>query len=85
MLQVAVIGIPDKRLGENIAACIISTAGVLLTEEEVLAHFNEMYKTDEGLGITPAYFMFMEEFPKVNGKVDKKTLKKMAIEKYNLE
>ena len=79
------VGVPDKKLGENICASIIPIAGMNLTDKDMLACFDEVYKTDEGLGMTPAYFMFMEEFPQVNAtKVDKKALRRMAIEKFSL-
>ena len=78
------IGVPDKRLGDNICACIIPQAGIHLTKEDLLQRFDETYRTDEGLGMTPAYFMFLENFPTINAKIDKSTLKKMAMEKFGL-
>ena len=80
----SVVGVPDKRLGENMCACIIPKPGITLTEDEMLSYFDDAYVTEDGLGMTPAYFMFMEVFPQVNAKVDKKELRKMAIKKFNL-
>ena len=79
------IGVPDKRLGENICACVIPKQGVTLTKEDMLHYFDEAYITEEGLGITPSYFIFMDTFQTFNAKIDKNGLKRMAIEKFNLE
>ena len=84
-MKVAVIGVPDRRLGENVCACVIPTEGSTLTSEDMLQCFNDLYQTDEGLGITPAYFMFLTHFPTLNAKVDRKELQRMAIEKFDLE
>ena len=85
VLQVVVIGVPDKRLGQNICACIVPEQGVVLTSDDMLRCFDELYETDEGLGITPAYFLFLEEIPKVNGKVDRIALGKMAAQNFGIE
>ena len=66
--QVEVVGIPDPRFGEEIAACIRLREGEQATEEEIrdycrgqLAHFK-----------VPRYVRFVEEFPMtVTGKVQK--------------
>jgi fatty-acyl-CoA synthase len=66
--QVEVVGVPDEKFGEEIAACIKLHEGVRVTEEEVrefcrgkLAHFK-----------IPRYVFFVEEFPMtVTGKVQK--------------
>jgi fatty-acyl-CoA synthase len=66
--QVEVVGVPDEKFGEEIAACIKLHEGVRFTEEEVrefcrgkLAHFK-----------IPRYVFFVEEFPMtVTGKVQK--------------
>ncbi|MDH3614560.1 MAG: AMP-binding protein [Gammaproteobacteria bacterium] len=66
--QVEVIGVPDPRFGEEIAACIQLQEGEQATEEEIrnycrgkLAHFK-----------IPRYVRFVDEFPMtVTGKVQK--------------
>ena len=66
--QVEVVGVPDRRFGEEIAACVRLREGEQVTEEEIraycrgkLAHFK-----------VPRYVRFVEEFPMtVTGKVQK--------------
>jgi fatty-acyl-CoA synthase len=66
--QVEVVGVPDEKFGEEIAACIKLHEGAHATEEEVrkfcrgkLAHFK-----------IPRYVYFVDEFPMtVTGKVQK--------------
>jgi len=70
--QVEVIGVPDPKFGEEIAACIRLREGEQATEEEIrnycrgeLAHFK-----------VPRYVRFVDEFPMtVTGKVQKYVLR----------
>ena len=70
--QVEVIGVPDPKFGEEIAACIRLRDGEHATEEEIrsycrgeLAHFK-----------IPRYVRFVDEFPMtVTGKVQKYVLR----------
>jgi len=82
--KVAVVGVPDRRLGEEICACIMPQNGVQDTVK-IKAWCNDVYVTDEGLGITPGYFLLANSFPTVNGKIDRIKLKKWAIEQIGLE
>ena len=75
--QVEVVGIPDPKFGEEIAACIRLHEGESATEEEIrsfcrgkLAHFK-----------IPRYVRFVEEFPMtVTGKVQKFILREQLTE-----
>ena len=66
--QVEVIGVPDEKFGEEIAACILLAEGETATADEIrdfcrgkLAHFK-----------IPRYVKFVDEFPMtVTGKVQK--------------
>lgn len=66
--DVQVVGIPDERFGEVLAAWIIPKEGVDLTEEEVkqfcydnIAHYK-----------IPAYYRFVTEYPMtITGKIQK--------------
>ena len=76
--DVQVVGIPDERYGEMLAAWIIPKEGVDLTEEEVkqfcydnIAHYK-----------IPAYYRFVTEYPMtITGKIQKyKIIEQMTAE-----
>jgi acyl-CoA synthetase (AMP-forming)/AMP-acid ligase II len=75
--EVAVIGIPDKTLGESIVAFITThNTGVQLNEKEVL---RECAVNLENF-MVPQKIVFLDEMPKnSNGKIDKLTLKDLEI------
>ena len=84
--MVAVVAVPDRRLGQNICAFVIPTEGVMLTKDAMLQCFDDVYKTDEGLGVTPAYFVFVDSFPRTSsGKVDLAALRLEAMEHVDFE
>lgn len=58
--DVAVIGIPDERMGEQIVACVVKKQEHVLTEEEIIAYTQEnlaKYKT-------PKRVIFVENLPR---------------------
>ena len=66
--QVAVVGIPDKKYGEEVCAWIKRKSGMSLTEEEVIAYCKK------GLAHfkTPRHIKFVDAFPQtVTGKIQK--------------
>jgi len=73
--DVAVVGVPDPRLGEEVVAWIKPAAGAQLTAETVRAYCQGRiahYKI-------PRYVGFLEEFPlTVTGKIQKFKLREMA-------
>jgi fatty-acyl-CoA synthase len=77
--QVEVIGVPDPKFGEEIAACIRLREGEQATEEEIrsycrgnLAHFK-----------IPRYVRFVDEFPMtVTGKVQKFILRERLTKEF---
>jgi len=79
--QVAVVGVPDRRFGEEILAWIRLRAGQSAAEQEIrdfcrahLAHFK-----------TPRYVKFVDRFPTtVTGKVQKYKIRQQAIEELGL-
>ena len=80
--DVQVIGVPDKRYGEEIMACIILKEGESMTEDElreyVLSHMAK-YKV-------PRYVDFVTEFPmNAAGKILKYKMRENAIEKFSLQ
>lgn len=80
--EVQVVGVPDRRLGEEILAWVKSKAGKTATEEELcafcrssLAHFK-----------VPRYWKFVDSFPTtVTGKIQKFKIREQAIEELGLQ
>lgn len=79
--EVQVIGVPDKKYGEQICAWIELKKGQKLTEEQVkefcrgkIAHYK-----------IPYYIMFVDEYPMtVTGKIKKVTMREISVEKLGL-
>lgn len=80
--DVQVIGVPDRRFGEEVMAWVQLRAGAALSEDEVkdfcrgqIAHYK-----------VPRYVTFTDEFPlTVTGKIQKYKLREMAIEALGLQ
>ena len=79
--DVQVIGVPDKRYGEEIMACIILKEGETMTVEELKAYVEQhmaKYKV-------PRYVDFVTEFPmNAAGKILKYKMREDAAKKFNL-
>ncbi|ACV57206.1 long-chain-fatty-acid--CoA ligase [Alicyclobacillus acidocaldarius] len=73
--EVAVVGAPSERMGEEVVAYVVRKKGADVTEEELIAFCQEhlaKYKT-------PKVVQFVPYLPKnLIGKVDKKKLREMA-------
>lgn len=79
--DVQVIGVPSKKYGEEICACVIVREGETLTEEEIKAY----YKENVAFFKIPSYIWIMDEFPMTSsGKIQKVVLREQAVEKYSL-
>lgn len=80
--DVQVIGVPDKKYGEVIMACIILKEGQTATEDEIKQYVKEnmaRYKT-------PKYVKFLEHFPlTASGKVQKYKLREWAVDALGLQ
>ncbi|MDR3483256.1 MAG: AMP-binding protein [Burkholderiaceae bacterium] len=82
ILDVQVIGVPDKKYGEELCALIILRAGITLDEQEVrdfcraqIAHYK-----------VPRYVRFVAEFPMtVTGKIQKFKMREMMRELLDLD
>ena len=80
--DVQVVGLPDRRYGEEVCAWIRLREGHALDEATVqdfcrgqIAHFK-----------VPRYVVFVEQFPTtVTGKVQKFKLRDMGIERFGLQ
>ncbi|MDR2114925.1 MAG: long-chain fatty acid--CoA ligase [Planctomycetaceae bacterium] len=76
--EVAVIGIPDETLSENVVACIVLNEGSEITAMELQKYCREhlaVYKC-------PKIILFMKNLPKNStGKIMKRTLREMQMKK----
>lgn len=80
--DVQVIGVPSRKYGEEIMACIIPRQGLTVTEEEIKEYVRDNIARHK----TPKYVMFMESFPMTaSGKIQKYKLREMAIEVLGLQ
>jgi len=79
--DVQVIGVPSKRYGEEVMACIILKPNEEMTEEEV----QEFFRKNMARHKIPKYVRFMDAFPvTASGKIQKFKLREEAVELYNL-
>ena len=80
--QAAVVGLPDKKYGEELCAWVILKSGKTLNEEEIRAFCKQSlahYKV-------PRYVKFVEAFPQtVTGKIQKFKIREEMIEELGLE
>jgi fatty-acyl-CoA synthase len=80
--DVQVVGVPDRKYGEEILACIKLRDGQTLTEDEV----REFCRAELARFKTPKYVQFVEQFPTtVTGKIQKYRIREQAIKDLNLE
>ena len=75
--QVAVIGVPDERMGEVGCACVVLRAGSVLTEKELIAWARDNMANYK----VPRQVRFMASLPvNASNKVDKKMLRMACAE-----
>lgn len=80
--DVQVIGVPSKKYGEEVMACIKLKENVAATEEEI----KEFCKGKIARHKIPKYVRFMNDYPMTaSGKIQKFKLREWAIKKLNLE
>ncbi|MGI6013592.1 MAG: AMP-binding protein [Oscillospiraceae bacterium] len=80
--DVQVIGVPDKRYGEEIMACIILHDGCEMTVEEMKTYITEHMARHK----VPRYIDFVHSFPmNAAGKILKYKMREDAIAQLNLE
>jgi fatty-acyl-CoA synthase len=81
--DVAVVGVPDERFGEELLACIKLKPGAARPTD---AAFREMCKGKIAHFKVPRYWMVVEEFPMtVTGKIQKFKIVEMAIRELKLQ
>jgi fatty-acyl-CoA synthase len=75
--EVAVIGLPDEKYGEEVMACIVPQQDSEPTEEEIIG----FCKNNMASYKIPRYVKFLDYIPKnIIGKVTKKELKQQILE-----
>ncbi|CAL1536596.1 unnamed protein product [Lymnaea stagnalis] len=80
--DVQVIGVPDKRLGEQVCAWIVVKSGMTLTDKDV----KEFCKDKMAKFKIPHYILFVEDLPKtVTGKIQKFVMREESIKLLGLE
>lgn len=78
----AVVGVPDKNLGEEICAFVIIKDNHTISRENVISLIQDNLAKFK----IPKYIEFVKEFPTTaSGKIKKFMLKDYAIEKYSLK
>lgn len=77
ILDVQVIGVPDKKYGEEVMACIILKESKQATDEEIRKFCEGQISRHK----IPKYIMFLHEYPMTaSGKIQKYKLQEMAKE-----
>ncbi len=80
--QSAVVGVPDKKYGEELCAWIKLKAGCAATEDEV----REFCRKNLARYKVPRYVKFVDVFPQtVTGKIQKFKIRELMIEEFGLE
>jgi fatty-acyl-CoA synthase len=80
--DVAVVGVPDDRYGEELCAWVCLAEGCSATEEELRAHCRGSLAHFK----VPRYVLFVDEFPMtVTGKIQKFKMREDSIERLGLE
>jgi fatty-acyl-CoA synthase len=78
--QAKVVGVPDVRLNEVAAACVILNPGAPVSAEELMDFCKDIANFKR-----PRYVLFVKEYPMTaSGKVQKFTLRKLAIQELQL-
>ena len=77
-MEAAVVGIPDMYWGEKVTAFLVTLDGNSIEDTEI-TDFCSQYL---GRYKIPKAFYFVNELPKTHvGKIDKKRLKEMGVQK----
>jgi fatty-acyl-CoA synthase len=80
--DVQVVGVPDKKYGEEVLACVIPKEGASVTERELI----DFVRRGLAKHKTPRYVRFVESFPMTaSGKIQKYKLREWAITELHLE
>lgn len=77
VFEVAVVGVPDERMGEEMVACVVRKPGTDVSEEELIRYCQEHLAKNK----TPRRVVFLEALPRNGvGKILKTHLRKTAAD-----
>ncbi|WP_462409731.1 class I adenylate-forming enzyme family protein [Neobacillus sp. Marseille-QA0830] len=77
VLEAAVVGIPDARMGEEVIACVVKKPETTITEEELIRYCQEHLAKNK----TPRRIVFLEALPRNGvGKILKTHLRQTAAD-----
>ncbi|MBE0600541.1 MAG: AMP-binding protein [Firmicutes bacterium] len=80
--DVQVVGLPDKKYGEAVCACVIFKDGMTAAEEEIIAFVRDGMSRFKA----PKYVLPMTAFPMTaSGKIQKYKLRDMGVEQLGLQ
>lgn len=75
--EVAVVGIPDEKMGEEMVACVVLKHGAVVNEEELIRYSQEHLAKNK----TPRRVVFLESLPRNGvGKILKTHLRKCVVD-----
>ncbi|MFS0777976.1 AMP-binding protein [Neobacillus sp. 3P2-tot-E-2] len=75
--EVAVVGVPDEKMGEEMVACVVVKPGAIVSEEELIGFCQEHLAKNK----TPRRIVFLEALPRNGvGKILKTHLRKNVAE-----
>jgi long-chain acyl-CoA synthetase len=75
--EVAVVGIPDEKMGEEMVACVVLKPGAIASEEELIRYCQEHLAKNK----TPRRIVFLENLPRNGvGKILKTHLRKAVVD-----
>ena len=75
---VCVVAVPDQRLQNDVCACVVTKNGCDVSERDLHAYYTSTAMNDEGIGMKPTYFLFVDKLPVLNGKTDRKKMASWA-------
>ncbi len=77
VVETAVVGVPDERMGEEMIACVVKKAGSAVSEEELIRYCQDHLAKNK----TPRRVVFLDTLPRNGvGKILKTQLRKTAAE-----
>lgn len=76
VMDAAVVGVPDPRLGERVCACIVPKTGQTITFDEMIAFLRPKIATYK----LPEYLQIMSDLPRTpTGKIQKSPLRDIVV------